>query len=734
MNQFTTRGFDDDPARSSHGYMSPPSEAEIGESHEPPGHEMTRHAPFTTLDHVLIDALVDARQGALGALSNDEIDSAVDELLQLNARRDHSCFLAGFRDALFGRQPVRKPSAENAMQVRWYWAGAVRGWARSESWDRIAEAYDGNKAVPLLGDGRDPASNIAAESIVHALRHKNRTAELQTFVKEPAVANSRQLYRLLLDIGTEMLRAGSVAEARAIFDLLMRSEGESHGIDFLPDADEWPFLQTRRRMAHCLRLLGEHLSARELLLGLLDHDPDPDIQAMVHADLGLLEGHFTLLADIRLPDDQDALPDVVDRLEKGEGHFRDAVELGVRYSAHGHYCLGILALARGSYEDADRCLDQARAHFQSRPKNYPDAILPRVDLYLGIARAQALVSEKLNHASTLIISGLGGGESFPKFLIGPTASALELDSAGFAEVADSLLHTGGDEVLDALARSEVVDSHLPLSGALYERAHRRNAGGEDAASDLRDALRGYLKTGDTETARRILDELEVLAAKGNGVEAFVALLGEPGRYEPAWQKEDAAIARARCYEAGGEYEEAFQELVRLFHRFTTRAGEGDESALDEAEGVLRTIRRYGLGPAYLEDLERRYEAVAGSLEDRDPGIPGDQFVRVLFVGGNEIQARADAAIRRRVAARDERIEITFMHSGWNSNWNVYAGEVRRHLPTHDAVVIMRYMRTHLGKHIRKMCGERELPWRSCWSSGRGGAVEAVLKAARAGRE
>ena len=198
----------------SHGYMSPPNETGGGESREPAGHEMTRHALSTTLDRILIDAVVDARQGIVGALKYDEVDSAVDELLQLNGRRDHSYFLAGFRDAMFGRQPVRKPSAENAMQVRWYWAGAARGWARSESWDRIAEAYDGNEAVPLLGDGRDPASNTAVESIVHALRYRGRSAELQTFVKEPAVANSRRLYCRHHALHTHQSRQAHTEEVR----------------------------------------------------------------------------------------------------------------------------------------------------------------------------------------------------------------------------------------------------------------------------------------------------------------------------------------------------------------------------------------------------------------------------------------------------------------------------------------------------------------------------------------
>ena len=46
----------------SHGYMSSPNEAKGNENREPAGPAMIHHAPFTTLDRVLIDAVVGARQ------------------------------------------------------------------------------------------------------------------------------------------------------------------------------------------------------------------------------------------------------------------------------------------------------------------------------------------------------------------------------------------------------------------------------------------------------------------------------------------------------------------------------------------------------------------------------------------------------------------------------------------------------------------------------------------------
>ena len=165
-----------------------------------------------------------------------------------------------------------------------------------------------------------------------------------------------------------------------------------------------------------------------------------------------------------------------------------------------------------------------------------------------------------------------------------------------------------------------------------------------------------------------------------------------------------------------------------------KACEGDESALDDAEGMLRAICQYRVEPACLEELKKRYEAVAGSFGEHEPEVSENRSVRVLFVGGNEGQARTDENIRHRVARHDEQIELNFVRSGWDSNWNVYAERVERYLPTHHTVVIMRYIRTNLGKHIRRMCGERNIPWRFCWSPGRVGAVEAVLKAAHAVRK
>ena len=150
-------------------------------------------------------------------------------------------------------------------------------------------------------------------------------------------------------------------------------------------------------------------------------------------------------------------------------------------------------------------------------------------------------------------------------------------------------------------------------------------------------------------------------------------------------------------------------------------------------GVLDRVRAYGLSADEYDDLVRRYEATKG---DDEPALPTHVSacpVTVLVVGGDETQAKAAERVRSKTNLRDPSITVDFMHTGWGSNWNQYVEEADRRLPHYDAVVVMRYIRTMLGRHVRALCGKHDVPWRSCWSGGQGGMVESVVATAAAAR-
>ncbi|HSW49179.1 MAG TPA: hypothetical protein VLH09_03345, partial [Bryobacteraceae bacterium] len=528
---------------------------------------------FTTIDKLLIHAAVDAVQQIEGALTEDELDDLVDEVIHLNGRRHRSYFHAGFRDVLFDRPLSEEFPAENIERARWYWAGAIQGWARSENWRSIVHAFDERHTVRALGDGLDEASTAAALHVVAALRAEDRSAEIPGFVTIAALVASPGLFALLLAIGAELLHLDTPAEARAFLELLMDGVSFMEGEGFSPSNPL--FLEARRREAHCLRQLGEHRRAKDLLEGLLTLDPDRNVQAMVHADLGLIAGSFRRLSDVYLPVNPGDRDLKLEALQKGQEHFARAVALDVPYSAHGHYCLGVLALGEEEYDAAEGHLEQARARFRSDPQRYGGgALLARTDLYFGIAATQRLEADRLSHAARLLRDALEEGLLIPPYLIAPTIEALGLgDISDVCTVAEAMLKNGGEEALDALARSSAIDHCAPVASAILGRAHREDRRSSDRASDLRIALAGHLRRLDTGTASEILDQLEAWAVDGVGTREFAQLLADPDCFEPAWTREDAAIARARCLESQGNYADATTQLQELFHRLASQETE-----------------------------------------------------------------------------------------------------------------------------------------------------------------
>ncbi len=709
---------------------------------------------FPTLDHLLIEAVNASREGTLGSLSEEEIDDAVEELASLNQHRPHSFFHVGLRDVVFERSPGT-PMPKGRSKVRWYWAGKISGWGQSELWAEIVSAYDGNDIVQTLGDGSDGASERAAPFVVAALGEEGRGAEVAEFVQgallksgtfETDGYNRRtSIFKAVLDIGTDLLHNGEVGRARAIFDRLMEAvraheeDGEAPALQL--------FLDVRRRRAHCLQRSLEHRAARQRLKELLKLDPYPNHQAMVHADLGMLKGSFNSLEEVELPGGEGDLADFLERLREGRDHFQESVDAEARYGAHGHYCLGVLALGESVAESTEvpagedreaRCAEavehfiRARSVFESSVGSY-GSLVARTRLYLGIAQAvQAESAGNLTQAAKLIEGELGGKATLPGYFVDPVVEGLSLatEAGVLGSFLSALLKTGGNAVLDAIARdSSVLATSEECVSELRERARRLGAS-EAAARDLRSCLACYLDpqnpdAQNLDAACDILDQLEGLAKRGVGAAQFEELLAEK-RYEPAWEAEDAILARVRCQEARDAYGEALVLLRKLFHQVA-----GDR--LEEAEGIIAKLRSYHIP-------KEQYEAEVGRLralkqqdrgdEDEPTNVPGKR-VRVLFVGGDEGQAKTNDNVEKLVKSSASNVAVTFVPTGWSGGWSQHLDKVRTELTRHDVVVLSTRMRTELGRQIRTECRRRGKEWRSCWVQGRKGRSNAILQAARA---
>lgn len=693
----------------------------------PAAREPGREHTFTTLDRVLVQAAVDARRGIEGALSEDEIDDMVNDYVQMNGKRYRSYFHAGFRDALFGRDPKSEAlSAQKAEQARWYWAGAVKGWADSDAWQRIADEYDDRQSVVRkLGDGSSP-SMAAVGVVARALCEQGRAAELTDFVESRALAASTDtaLFQLLLDAATELLRDDKAAAALPIFDLLAKGRrNASLEIGALG-------LDAKRRRAHCLRQMDQSDRAKSILSGLLKDDLTPNDRAMVHADLGLLKGGFRRLSDVFLPKRKESVDRVAQQLRRGRAHFEKSISESVRYASHGRYCLGMLALCEGRY-------DKARLHLKhahdvlSAGGRYDADLVARSALYLGIATVLEPCEEELSRGARGIKEGLEAGAQFPSYFVDDAVAGLELGSTAELQRVSSLLLRHGDQgVFDELATSAAVKYCSELAPALHGKATAEGVKKNKAVTYLHGALKGYLagEKNDVESAFEVLNVLEEHAMEGIGTPRFMDLLCRDNYDCPPLDPEDARIAHASCLESEGDRERAAAVLWPLVGQFSAK------KETFNAIGVLESIKAYRLD-AYADRVERELErlsratAVHEGADDWEDG----QDISVLVVGGDERQSKADERVRRLVEKERKGVAVQFVRSGWGAGSGVPLERARSLVQTSDAVVVMRFMRTHFGREIRMACHKADKPWRFCWPGGNNAQARAVLEAARAVR-
>ncbi|HEX7168207.1 MAG TPA: hypothetical protein VF230_14605 [Acidimicrobiales bacterium] len=105
-------------------------------------------------------------------------------------------------------------------------------------------------------------------------------------------------------------------------------------------------------------------------------------------------------------------------------------------------------------------------------------------------------------------------------------------------------------------------------------------------------------------------------------------------------------------------------------------------------------------------------------------------VTVMFVGGNETQARYERDIERWIEKTyGSQVRVEWARCGWSSNWITDAERVESRLPRVDALVIMKLVRTHLGRHLRRSASAHGVPWIGCTGHGRAAVQRAIAEAA-----
>jgi hypothetical protein len=708
------------------GLESPPHPAEIRatESSEPrsSGHINAEQAVLSALDEELIRRTVASTQGELGAPDEATMDGIIDEFVSLNALRAQSLFHLGFHDGLRARAARAALPAADVSRWRWYFAGFIDALSRRGRLDEIPDVFNSSEIVQGLVDtGTGPAFR-AAHLIVRGLIASGETPDLFHCVKPRAIVDHPHVADLLLEHATSLQREERHDDASAIFEMLHASLLEVGGGS---DRGRWETIQ--RRFAHCLRIGGKHVAARTMLEGLIESE-DALARAMVLTDIGLLDAGYGRLADLRLPWGREGRERMVQGLEQGMARFREADAIQVQTSSHAHYAMGMLALVRKQYGEAESLIESAVGAFDLEPQRYePGGLLRRARMHLAVARCANLdtIVARLPDAVTAIVNGLAEEERLPDQYIADVVAALNLRGTRSAQEAiDRLLHVGGDAALDELRASTDERASVAVAEALLERFRRPHRVAGERAADGRAALLMLLSNARAEEASAVFDGLEELALDGVDEPQMLDLLDDP-RLTSILETWDIRNVRVRLLEAAGRYDDAAGILASEFRRvIATPTPWARQEALD----LLETIRSYSPCHAVSwEDLQRRLDALA-LPEDVLPSSTPSRAVRVLVVGGNETQAQYDAEIVAHYRECAPWLEVEFLHSGWTSNWDRHLEDFKRRAQRMDALVLLKLMRTEFGRAVRR---EWTKAWRGCGGRGRESIQRAIDAAAAA---
>lgn len=701
-------------------------------------------ASFTTLDQILIRSVIASVADVHGALGPEKVEDLVEEVIQLNLERHHSYFHRGFLTVLLGR-PLELDFPE-ASDVRrgWYACGAIVGYKRRGNVEAVIDLLTqrADIARELARPGTGYAERIAS-IVFEAYCAKGRFAEAARFLSPDVVGRAGVPFaREVLEIASGLIRDRREADARRILDVLREA---------LPVLSEDPDLPAsfgvllQRRRAHCARLRGDFEAARKLLEPQLDA-ADPGVRSDILADLGLIECGLRSLADVKLPPEESMLRDFAAEFEPGWRNFERSSKVGGGGRNHGDFCIGMALFAKGDGHDAIPYLERAVAGMSADPDRYGRfGPLDSARLALAVALAELTDLARVHYARDLLRQVLDSRTKIPDYMMRRALAALELtDPDAAIEVAHELYKAVGARALDVLAETRII-RHVPAAlDELLAQAkrnehsakHRWSAAKTVLAEShaMRDASSADEAAVVRERATEALDVLVEIAEEEEVLrqELIDMLDHRDGVWRTAIDPLDARVVQAALYEAGGEFANAASKLAQAFH---ATLDADDEWALGKADALLEDIRALA-GEQLAAALEPRLAQYREVFERRSqsglvipPSVdPEDLYGLVLIVGGNETQAQQDDALIAQLKKQWPNITLLFERTGWNSNWGEQLRAMEGELARARVVVIMRYVRTMLGKSLRKRCNELDIPWVACTGSGRASMHRAIEQA------
>jgi len=671
---------------------------------------------FSDLDKLLISAAVQSVSEVEGAPPLGEMEKIVAETIRLNPARTKSYFHRGFFHGLSGRAFTGDFREANPSRRGWLLAGEICALARRRDLDVLVKIFEKRWDVyKELRDLEEACAVIGCKEVFDALWESRRFADAIESISTPlAMRLGGALLEKLHGTGVELLRQRNSVEAKAIFRFVEQvlCAVEVAGGKIAPDLrmEQW------RRLAICERVDRNFAESRGILEKAREQfgaEFTPDMWA----DLGLTAGDFAWLLDLRVPKRIGDVPGRIAQIEAGKEMFEKAVRMPDRPAPNANYALGVLGLLQGDYPAARKHLERAYQFASEQSRRYREARLySRIQAYYAFsifldddeARFRAGV-DLLRRSAEDLPSG-----EWPGWLIEKALPTIEYGYAGSLELLE-WVHERFPKLLGELARNvDLLEKSRTLREFLLHRARSEERGAEERWDDELALFEYHRRIGDLDDAAASLDALERMTRECTRFwKKFNDFLSKPENVDPVWYEEDVDYALAGVLEQHGQYEVAASHLIKRFHQSIAARD------LGAADGLIERLESYGVPIDGIPVLRGILEAREAEARERVPSADeaaaklANLRVRILFIGGDERQAGHDKRILEHFREKLPKVRIEFMHTGWTSQWGRQLDEIKRRAEENHLAVLMPFMRTNLGRSVRRHLGSVKKPWRAC---------------------
>ena len=689
---------------------------------------------FTLLDDLLIKSMVASVGRVDGALSVEQVGDVTEELISLSSDRHQSYFHRGYLNRLTEQVTEYEFPERNSSRFGWLLAGEVNALARHRKWEEIVSLHEErtDEFIDLLGGpfSHGGASVVTAPQLFSALWKTDRQAEAVALLNGPLIAVCAGWFILdLVQKGEDLLLDRNVSEATRMFEVIHEA------ILINPHWQENVRLinQIQRRRAQCIRALEGFSASSDLFQDLSEGASGP-FASQVLSDLGLSDGSFRWLDDVTVPGSEDEADSMEERLSDGEHWFQAAIKEGESSATNAHYCLGVFALIKKDWPTATTHLEHAYSSALSNFERYRRVgVWAKLQSFLAITLIASGDEANFDRATRLFNAWEDIPERRrPTWLLADIVLPTLIASENQRDRLMTSLLKADPELVDVFIQQFVhtpANRPAPLIEAIVQRTRSSDRRAITEWDDLEFLLTHYLGVDDFELAADVLDKMESLVTQNSNLtDKFTLLLSDPDNYDPVWSEEEAAYSRAQLLERVGQYDQAAAIMTNLFHKCAT------ETDLKSAGDILDHVRAYGLDDdsKYVTEMEGRLQALIMSLvtpEESGPTeVTKNESLHILFVGGNEVQKKRDQPVLKQLSSQYPEVTVDFIHTGWTSNWGDYVDEIDRKLPKTDAVVIMRLIRTNLGRSVRASANAANIPWVACTGTGRDSMVSSIVEA------